>query len=155
MEPEPLVVCFQVRYHPSWMACRAPTHCADPLGRHQAPILGLVSPVSSSMQGLPSLSTAKGIAFTRSALTRQRPAGCGQDHLPSLATQGPQPCGFSPREGEPADPLSLADDDFTNFAFSIAWYERTLAICSLVLWFACAACTALLGAKGSCGYICR
>ncbi|CAL5224502.1 g7198 [Coccomyxa viridis] len=78
--------------------------------------------VSAQLDGLPSPHT-----LCRSFGTPPGPyiglgiSGCGQDHLPSLATQGPQPCGFSPREGEPADPLSLADDDFTNFAFSIAW----------------------------------
>ena len=54
----------------------------------------------------------------------QRPAGC--ETVPSLATiyRGPGSCGFSSRDEEEAvDPLSLADDDFTNFAFSIAWYN--------------------------------
>lgn len=52
------------------------------------------------------------------------PTGC-LDQLPSLATCGPQPSGFTPRDGEPADPLSLADDDFTSFAFNLAWYVAT------------------------------
>ncbi|CAL8464624.1 g4159 [Coccomyxa elongata] len=51
--------------------------------------------------------------------------GC-LEQLPSLATCGPQPSGFTPRDGEPADPLSLADDEFTSFAFNLAWGHSDL-----------------------------